>query len=125
MSTAWHDLRPSLHPDPYVFAQVPEVPPDGPFAVIREDEGVTLVLARAQADRLGLPYGSVAARTDDVVVTLPDLDESFPLPEAPWFEPGARWSARRALLHIAAETAQHAGHADIIRETLDGSKTMG
>jgi hypothetical protein len=29
------------------------------------------------------------------------------------------------LLHIVAETAQHAGHADIIREAIDGSKTMG
>jgi hypothetical protein len=28
-------------------------------------------------------------------------------------------------LHIIAETAQHAGHADIIRESLDGQKTMG
>jgi len=32
---------------------------------------------------------------------------------------------RRVFLHIAAETAQHAGHADIIRETIDGQKTMG
>jgi Protein of unknown function (DUF664). len=70
-------------------------------------------------------YEEVARRTDEIVAGLPDLDASHPLPEAPWFEPGARWSARRALLHIIAETAQHAGHADIIRETLDGSKTMG
>jgi hypothetical protein len=56
---------------------------------------------------------------------LPSLDDSHPLPEAPWFEPGARWSARRVILHILAETAQHAGHADIIRESLDGAKTMG
>ena len=35
------------------------------------------------------------------------------------------WSARRVVLHIIAETAQHAGHADIIREALDGAKTMG
>jgi len=28
-------------------------------------------------------------------------------------------------LHVIAETAQHAGHADIIRESLDGAKTMG
>jgi hypothetical protein len=26
---------------------------------------------------------------------------------------------------IVAETAQHAGHADIIRESLDGAKSMG
>ena len=30
-----------------------------------------------------------------------------------------------ALLHIVAETAQHAGHADIIRESIDGAKSMG
>jgi hypothetical protein len=69
-------------------------------------------------------YERVARRTDELVATLPDLDLSQPLPEAPWFEPGARWSARRALLHVVAETAQHAGHADIIRESLDGAKTM-
>jgi len=70
-------------------------------------------------------YDEVARQTDRLVATLPDLDASHPLPDAPWFPPGATWSARRALLHIIAETAQHAGHADIIRESLDGSKTMG
>jgi hypothetical protein len=70
-------------------------------------------------------YDVVARRTDHLVAVLASLDASHPLPEAPWFEPGARWSARRVLLHIIAETAQHAGHADIIREALDGAKTMG
>jgi uncharacterized damage-inducible protein DinB len=70
-------------------------------------------------------YAEVAANTAELVRTLPDLDVSQPLPRAPWFQPGASWSARRALLHIIAETAQHAGHADIIRESLDGAKTMG
>jgi hypothetical protein len=70
-------------------------------------------------------YDQVALRTEKVVAGLPSLDASHPLPEAPWFEPGARWSARRALLHILAETAQHCGHADILRESLDGAKTMG
>ncbi|WP_369134721.1 DinB family protein [Modestobacter sp. I12A-02662] len=70
-------------------------------------------------------YREVAERTDELVRTLPDLDASQPLPEAPWFPPGARWSARRVLLHVIAETAQHAGHADILRETIDGQKTMG
>lgn len=53
------------------------------------------------------------------------LDVSHALPEAPWFPPGGRRSARRVLLHIIAETAQHAGRADILRETIDGSKGMG
>ena len=70
-------------------------------------------------------YEQVARRTDELVAQLPDLDISHPLPEAPWYEPGARWSARRVLLHVIAETAQHAGHADIIRESLDGAKSMG
>lgn len=70
-------------------------------------------------------YEQVASRTDELVASLPDLDLSHPLPEAPWFEAGARWSARRVLLHVIAETAQHAGHADILRESMDGSKSMG
>ena len=70
-------------------------------------------------------YDGVAARTDELVAAIPSLDVSHPLPEAPWFPPNARRSARRVFLHIAAETAQHAGHADILRETLDGQKTMG
>jgi uncharacterized damage-inducible protein DinB len=70
-------------------------------------------------------YEKVAAATDDLVATHPDLDESHPLPQAPWFEAGASWSVRRVLIHIVAETSQHAGHADILRETLDGQKTMG
>jgi len=84
----------------------------------RMEEGDTLA-------RLLEAYEEVARRTDDLVAALPDLDADQPLPQAPWFEPGARWSARRVLLHVIAETAQHAGHADIIRESLDGAKTMG
>ena len=70
-------------------------------------------------------YDEVTRRTEELVWTLPDLDVSHPLPSAPWFEPGTSWSVRRVLLHILAETTQHAGHADIIREALDGQKTMG
>jgi hypothetical protein len=70
-------------------------------------------------------YEEVARRTDELVRALPDLDVAHPLPEAPWFPPGATRSARRVFLHIVAETAQHAGHADILRESLDGQKSMG
>ena len=69
-------------------------------------------------------YESAAAETDALVADV-DLDSEHALPVAPWFEPGASWSARRALLHIIAEGAQHAGHADIVREAIDGAKTMG
>jgi hypothetical protein len=87
-------------------------------AGFRMEEGETL-------EDIVAAYDDVAARTDQLVGSLPSLDASHPLPEAPWFPPGARWSARRVLLHIVAETAQHAGHADILRESIDGAKTMG
>jgi hypothetical protein len=70
-------------------------------------------------------YEKACRRTDDLVASLGSLDDSQLLPSAPWYTPGASWSARRVLLHVLAETAQHAGHADIIRESLDGAKTMG
>jgi len=75
-------------------------------------------------DDLLAAYEDVADATDALVDEL-DLDRSYPLPQAPWFEPGATWSVRRVLLHIIAETSQHAGHADILREYIDGQKTMG
>ena len=105
---------------------------DGPSAMAGVDE--TAMAAHAAGFRMlegetlaGLldQYEVVAARTDELVATIPSLDVSHPLPEAPWFPRNARRSARRVFLHIVAETAQHAGHADILRETLDGQKTMG
>ena len=76
------------------------------------DETLADVLAR---------YEQVAARTDALVESIPDLGASHPLPPAPWFAPGATRSTRRVFLHIVAETAQHSGHADIIRESIDGA----
>jgi uncharacterized damage-inducible protein DinB len=70
-------------------------------------------------------YERVASATDELVATIADLDAEYPLPPAPWFPPGAMRSVRRTIVHIVAETAQHAGHADIIREAIDGQQTMG
>lgn len=68
-------------------------------------------------------YEEVAARTAEVIADVPDLSAAHPLPEAPWNEPGAVRSARGVLAHLISETAQHAGHADILREALDGQKS--
>ena len=87
-------------------------------ARFRLRDGETLADALAE-------YAEVAARTEALVAALPSLDADHPLPAAPWFEQGARWSARAVLLHLIAETSQHSGHADIIREALDGQRTMG
>jgi GNAT superfamily N-acetyltransferase len=60
---ARRDLAPSLSAEPYVFATA-AMPPAGlvMFAAILEDEGLTLVLTRADAERVGLPYSYLAAR---------------------------------------------------------------
>jgi hypothetical protein len=58
------------------------------------------------------------------LLSLPSLDARQPLPKAPWHAEESQ-SARRTFVHIVAETSHHAGHADIIRESLDGQKTMG
>lgn len=79
----------------------------------------------ATVESLLADFDAAAGSTDELIRTVPDLGASRPLPPAPWFKPGSRWSARRAVLHILAEVTQHAGHADIVREALDGQKTMG
>ena len=49
-----------------------------------------------------------------------DLDVHAPVPEAPWFAGRETWSMRWFALHQIEENARHAGHADILRESLDG-----
>ncbi|WP_174856166.1 DinB family protein [Streptomyces otsuchiensis] len=61
----------------------------------------------------------VGRHTEAVVAALPSLDTTFEQPAAPWDRGGTR-SWRWGLLHLIEETARHAGHADIIREAVDG-----
>ncbi|MFE7853980.1 DinB family protein [Streptomyces sp. NPDC057403] len=65
-------------------------------------------------------WQKVAVETEAYVRSVPSLDDTFPLPNDPWFPPDARVSVRWLCLHLIRETARHAGHADIIRESLDG-----
>ena len=52
------------------------------------------------------------------------LDAHVPVPSAPWFPPHLTyWEVRWVLNHVATETARHAGHADIIRESIDGKQS--
>ncbi|MEU4892458.1 DinB family protein [Streptomyces sp. NPDC044780] len=75
-----------------------------------EDETVEVLLGR---------YEEAARKTDAAIRALPSLDATFEAPRYPWDEGGTRtW--RWLILHMIEETARHAGHADIIRETIDG-----
>ncbi|WP_433703298.1 DinB family protein [Prescottella equi] len=68
-------------------------------------------------------YRATAQETARVVASLDDLDLLVPLPTAPWAPERQWWTARRVLLHVLRETSHHSGHADIIRESLDGANT--
>lgn len=52
-----------------------------------------------------------------------DLDTPVPVPhDVPWFPQDVEhWSVRWVALHLIEELTRHAGHADIIRETIDGA----
>ena len=52
-----------------------------------------------------------------------DLDQPVPVPrDAPWFPKDIdAWSVRWVYFHLIEELARHAGHADIVREHVDGA----
>ena len=54
-----------------------------------------------------------------------DLDQPVPVPrDAPWFPKDIdAWSVRWVYFHLIEELARHAGHADIVREHVDGATT--
>jgi uncharacterized damage-inducible protein DinB len=74
-------------------------------------------------DSLLEDYAACARETDEAVASIADLSEPVPVPQdAPWFPKDVEaWSARWVLLHLVEETARHAGHADILREHIDGA----
>jgi uncharacterized damage-inducible protein DinB len=57
------------------------------------------------------------------LVETADLDAKVPVPQdIPWFPKGIKdWSVRWVILHVINELARHSGHADIIRESIDGA----
>ncbi|GAC1634590.1 MAG: DinB family protein [Mycobacterium sp.] len=57
------------------------------------------------------------------VIAAADLDTPVPVPhEVPWFPKDIdHWSVRWVAMHLIEELTRHAGHADIIRESIDGA----
>jgi uncharacterized damage-inducible protein DinB len=96
------------------------------FATDEYERGFALAEGETLADVLRL-YADVAIETEKIVADLPDLGiDLTPTPEGiAWLPGGLVYSPRWVLFHLVEETARHAGHADIIRETLDGSTRWG
>ncbi|MFB8276744.1 mycothiol transferase [Nocardia colli] len=86
---------------------------DGEY-VMAEGETVAGLLAE---------WDEVAAATAELIRTVDSLDTSVPTPTAPWSPERIWWTVRYTLLHILREIAHHSGHADIIREELDGANS--
>ena len=57
------------------------------------------------------------------LVETADLNAKVPVPQdIPWFPKGVKdWSVRWVILHVINELTRHSGHADIIRESIDGA----
>jgi uncharacterized damage-inducible protein DinB len=85
-------------------------------------DGFRLVEGETLQDAITLSEEQ-ARTTEAVVGALADL--GAPLPPTtdlvPWIPGGIVWTPRWVLLHLIEETARHAGHADIIRESIDGA----
>jgi hypothetical protein len=65
-------------------------------------------------------YRRACAHADQTIAEL-DLDVIGTVPHAPEDAPDKQITLRQALVHEIHETSRHAGHADIIRELIDGS----
>jgi hypothetical protein len=67
-------------------------------------------------------YALAAVETIDAIANV-SLEDPVPVPKGvPWFPSDIEaWSVRWVLLHLIEEAARHAGHADIVRESIDGA----
>lgn len=74
------------------------------------------VPAGASSDDLRQRYEEACERSRAVVRRAASLDQMSAKPVR-----GAHFSLRWVLLHLIEETARHAGHADLLREAIDGS----
>ncbi|MDR7281087.1 DinB family protein [Catenuloplanes atrovinosus] len=68
-------------------------------------------------DGLIADYRRAIAEANEVIDGWTDLAAPAPRPPGRGLPPTRRW----VLTHMIEETARHAGHADIIRERIDGS----
>jgi uncharacterized damage-inducible protein DinB len=66
-------------------------------------------------------YEAAGAQTDRGARAAGDPSHPVLLPAAPWLPDPGGCTVRWVLLHLIEETARHAGHADLLRETLDGA----
>jgi hypothetical protein len=62
-------------------------------------------------------YRDAVSRANEVIDACEDLEKPAPRSARPQSAPTMRW----ILVHMIEETGRHAGHADILREQIDGA----
>jgi hypothetical protein len=62
-------------------------------------------------------YREAIADANAIIDTCEDLSQPAPRSARPQAAPTMRW----ILVHMIEETGRHAGHADILREQIDGA----
>ena len=77
--------------------------------------GMTVPASRAAADVLA-GYRAAIEDSDCAIRAVGDPEARFAVPVD-----GNRHTLRWVIAHMTSETARHAGHADILREQLDGT----
>ena len=96
----------------------------GRYDASQEDYEANFVLPGDEtlADALDA-YAEATAETHRCVAGIADLGQAVAVPKGvPWFPDDVEaWSVRWVLLHLIEETARHAGHADLVREAIDGA----
>jgi uncharacterized damage-inducible protein DinB len=77
-------------------------------------------------DEVFARYDRVAADTEKTVAEIDDLGHLIPIDHSvPWNRKDLdNWTLRWVLLHLIEETSRHTGHADIIRESVDGAQAF-
>jgi Protein of unknown function (DUF664) len=104
------------------LAGVEAAPRPAPAADGVEDylEGFTF-RATDSLPELVSSFDEVSAAVLDAVRRV-DLDTPVPVPDAPWFPRDVEaWTVRWVWWHLMEELSRHAGHGDLVRETLDGA----
>jgi len=93
------------------------VPPWGSVDWDADPDWEFRTAASTDPDELRVRYRDACERSRSVVRETGDLDR---LSAGVGRENGERWNLRWVLLHMIEETARHAGHADLLREAIDG-----
>jgi uncharacterized damage-inducible protein DinB len=89
-----------------------------------EDRSIDMsmnVPAEATREKVVAAYRQACARSDEIVRACPDLSTMAKIAN-----PGENQtvSLRAIVAHLIEETARHAGHADILREQIDGATDL-